>query len=133
MCWQSSYCDPQVLLRLNSTSPNPLPNFNQTIDNYKNSPIDPSAEQRIKTITEQWRGMERGLESEMFQIRRDVCETKKDVREIKLDVEDTKKHVEIIKKDIQNIKQGKSYCKIYNFLQRKQSVFGCFKKIHGTY
>lgn len=63
--------------------------------------MDPLAEQKIQTILEHWREMDRGLESERLQIKRGVKKIKRDVRSMK-------KHVEDIKEDMKDIKRGKN-------------------------
>ncbi|XP_053379387.1 uncharacterized protein LOC123527447 [Mercenaria mercenaria] len=62
-----------VLLRLNNSVPNPMPNLQQELDEYKNSPLDPEAEEKIKEEIENLQQMEKNLESEL-QIVKKACE-----------------------------------------------------------
>ncbi|XP_053380366.1 uncharacterized protein LOC123559426 [Mercenaria mercenaria] len=88
----------QVLNRLNLL--NPVQNLQQFIHGYKYSPLDPKAEKKLQTEIQNWRNMEKGLETEIHLVKKDVLDVTKEVGNVKKEVDSVKEDVNIVKKDV---------------------------------
>ncbi|XP_053378594.1 uncharacterized protein LOC123527060 [Mercenaria mercenaria] len=75
-----------VLLRLNNSVPNAIPNLQQELDEYKNNPLDPEAEEQIEEEIEKLQEMEKNLEMEVQTVKKDFEDFKGNVKEVKEDV-----------------------------------------------
>ncbi|XP_053379484.1 uncharacterized protein LOC123526881 isoform X2 [Mercenaria mercenaria] len=71
----------QILLRLNNSVMNPVPNLQQTIDDIKQSPLDPEAEERIQKEVDEWRKLEKGVEVDLRQVKLDTQAIKEEVKQ----------------------------------------------------
>ncbi|XP_053381671.1 uncharacterized protein LOC123533711 [Mercenaria mercenaria] len=83
----------KVLIRLNTSVQNPVQNLQQQMNTYKNSPLDEAAVKRIDREIKKWRKLEKGLESEVQLVKKDVQEVKHKVGNVKDEVHAVKKHV----------------------------------------
>ncbi|XP_053379563.1 uncharacterized protein LOC123527886 [Mercenaria mercenaria] len=67
-------------MRLNTSVINPVPNLQQTIDDIKQSPLDPEAEERIQKEVDEWRKLEKGVEVDLRQVKVDNQAIKEQVK-----------------------------------------------------
>ncbi|XP_053385467.1 uncharacterized protein LOC123539385 [Mercenaria mercenaria] len=116
----------QVLNRLNTCVQNPVQNLQQQFNAYKNSPLDEEAEKRIDGEIKKWRKFEKGLESEVQLVMKDVKEVKHEVGNVKEEVHDVAEKVDAVQEKIDELEnekraQGgskKAVGKASNFIQR---------------
>ncbi|XP_045184092.2 uncharacterized protein LOC123542349 [Mercenaria mercenaria] len=94
----------QVLLRLNASVPNPIHNLQQKLDEYKNNPLDPEAEEKLKEEIEKLQLMEKNLEMEVQIVKKEIEYVKGNVEEVKGNVEEVKGNVEEVKDSIEVLK-----------------------------
>ncbi|XP_053379434.1 E3 ubiquitin-protein ligase DZIP3-like [Mercenaria mercenaria] len=71
----------QILLRLNTSVINPVPNLQQTIGVIKQSPLDPEAEKRIQKEVDEWKKLEKGVEVDLRQVKVDTQVIKEEVKQ----------------------------------------------------
>ncbi|XP_053381662.1 uncharacterized protein LOC123558371 [Mercenaria mercenaria] len=102
----------QVLLRLNSSAPNPDRNLQQTIDDFKSSSLDPEAEERIEETIKRWQEMEKGLEADVQLVKAGLKEVKQlaseNTRHIKENTRHIKENTMHIKENTRHIKDTQS-------------------------
>ncbi|XP_053379490.1 uncharacterized protein LOC123527554 [Mercenaria mercenaria] len=94
----------QVLLRLNTSVPNPMPNLQQELDEYKNSPLDPEAEEKIKEEIEKLQQMEKNLELELQIVKKEFENVKGKVKVVKGTVDGVKGKVEEVTANVEEVK-----------------------------
>ncbi|XP_053379315.1 uncharacterized protein LOC123526877 [Mercenaria mercenaria] len=94
----------QVLLRLNTSVSNPMPNLQQELDEYKNSPLDPEAEEKIKEEIEKLQQMEKNLELELQIVKKEFEYVKGKVKVVKGNVDGVKGKVEEVKGNVEEVK-----------------------------
>ncbi|XP_045162847.2 uncharacterized protein LOC123527452 [Mercenaria mercenaria] len=123
----------QVLYRLNNSVPNPVQNLQQTIHDYKNSPLDPETEEKVEKEIERWQEIEKELETKVQHVQEnlqtvtgDIVVVKDDVTVMKDDMTDMKEDVKEVKGELEQLKdksEGKAK-KDPSILQR------LYRKIH---
>ncbi|XP_053388232.1 uncharacterized protein LOC128551407 [Mercenaria mercenaria] len=91
----------QILLRLNTSVINPVPNLQQTTDDIKQSPLDPEAEERIQKEVDQWKKLEKGVEVDLRQVQVEMKQQHTSMQKITEKVDEIKKrtseHAELIR------------------------------------
>ena len=86
----------KVLLRLNHT--NPINDLQKTIDEFKQSPLDPNAEKRIDDTIKQWKEMEKCLEHDLNLVKSDLLGVKTEMREVQKTTKDTQERLSRVEK-----------------------------------
>ncbi|XP_053390547.1 uncharacterized protein LOC123526829 [Mercenaria mercenaria] len=94
----------KVLCRLNASVPNPVQNLQQTIQDYKNSPLDPATEEKVEKEIEKWQEFEKELETKVQHVQEKMTDMKEDICAIKDDVADMKGNINDVKDNMDDMK-----------------------------
>ncbi|XP_045163082.2 uncharacterized protein LOC123527580 [Mercenaria mercenaria] len=115
----------QALYRLNASLPNPVQNLQQTIHDYKHSPLDPATEEKVQKEIEKWQKIEKelatkvqhvqenmqavtkqihGVQESVDMVKGDMTDMKEDIDAVKDDMTDIKEDVDVVKVDVQQVK-----------------------------
>ncbi|XP_053390835.1 uncharacterized protein MCAP_0005-like, partial [Mercenaria mercenaria] len=130
----------QVLLRLNTSVPNPMPNLQQELNAYKNSPLDPEAEEKIKEeIKKNWihlelqimfenvKGKVKVIEENVDGVKGKVKEVTANVEEVNENVEKVKGHVEEVRGNVEEVKENVEEVK-----EKVEKVKGHVEEVRGN-